>query len=125
MELNIAIVGLGRVGSELLEELLKLKKNKITVVAVAEKAETEGLSLAKSVNVPVMEFEDIARIGESLDIIFEVTGVSETRSTLRSILQETKNSHTVIASETIVYLLSMVIEDMTFHHVHDNKGYEG
>lgn len=46
MELKIAVVGLGRVGSELLEELLKLKKNNITVVAVAEKAETEGLALA-------------------------------------------------------------------------------
>lgn len=70
-----------------------------------------------------MDFEEIARIGESLDIVFDVTGVSDTRSTLRSILQETNNRHTVIASETIVYLLSMVIEDMIYHNVHDNKGY--
>ena len=123
MKLNIAIVGLGRVGLELLEELLKLKKNNITVVAVAEKAETDGLALAKAENIPVVEFEELAKMGNGLDIIFDATGVSEIRSTLRSILQETKNSHTVIASETIVYLLAMVIEDMTFHHVHDNKGY--
>ena len=80
MELKIAVVGLGRVGSELLEELLKLKKNKITVVAVAEKAETEGLALAKSEDVPNIGFEEIAKIGESLDIIFDVTGHSETRT---------------------------------------------
>jgi len=123
MELKIAIVGLGRVGSELLEELLKLKKNNIRVVAVSEKSETEGLALAISEDVPNIGFEEIAEIGEALDIIFDVTGDNETRSKLRTILQETDNKHTIIASETIVYLLSMIIEDMTFHQLHDNKGY--
>ncbi len=123
MELNVAIVGLGRVGSALLVELLKLKKDNINLVAVAEIAETSGLTLAKSEDVPDMNSEEIARMGESLDIIFDVTGDSEVRSTLRSIMQETKNSHTVIASETIVYLLSKVIEDMIYHNVHDHRGY--
>ena len=124
MKLNVAILGLGRVGTELLEELLKLEKNNITVVAVAESTITPGLELARSNNVSIMPFEEIARIGEELDIIFDVTSVPEVRSTLRTILQENNNRHTTIASETIVYLLAMVIEDMA--HVdllHERKGH--
>jgi hypothetical protein len=48
---------------------------------------------------------DVISLGNKVDIIFDLTGDPELRKKLRASLQETKNTHTVIAPEVMAHLL--------------------
>ena len=53
---------------------------------------------------------DVVTLGDAVDIIFDLTGDSATRSALRKGLQESNNHHTVIAPEVMAKLLSMFFD---------------
>ena len=105
---NIAIIGLGRVGAVFLGAMLQ-KKQEINLVCVAERGETPGKATALANGVKVATLDDIVAMGDQVDIIFELTGVRETRRELREKLLTHNNAHTVIASETIARLIGSLI----------------
>ena len=123
MKINIAIVGLGRVGSILLKQMVNNKNKGINIIAVAEISETPGKIFAKEQNIKISSLDEIARSDERIDIIFELTGEFEVRKLLRNILRDTKNDHTVIATETIGTLICLVLTDKSLPDVHNHKGY--
>jgi len=121
--MNIAIIGLGRVGAQFLNQITTYKKNGVNILAVAELGDTEGKTMAKEMGLELKTSEEIAAMGESLDIIFELTGNSEVRKAMRNALKEANNTHTAIAPENFAYLIWSIIENKPLPDVHSNKGY--
>ncbi len=121
---SIAIVGLGRVGSVFLAELLRRPNKDIEVVAVAEKNETSGKILAKSQGIAVLDIDALIAMGEKIDILFDLTGMPAIRRELREKLSDASNRHTIIATETIAKLIwSLVASEVALPGVHDKTGY--
>jgi len=121
--MNIAIVGLGRVGTQFTKKLMNFKAKGIHIIAVAEEGETEGKEIAMEKGVPLKSCDEITKMGDHIDIIFDLTGNAEVRKMLRNGLQQNKNLHTAIAPETFAYLLWSVLEDKPLPDVHAHKGY--
>jgi len=121
--MNIAIIGLGRVGAQFIQKSAYFKEKGIQIVAAAEPHDTEGKKAAIETGIPVKRSDEIALMGDSLDIIFDLTGSAEVRRSLRTGLHQSDNHHTTIAPETIAYMLWSIMEDKTLPDVHKHKGY--
>lgn len=121
---TIAIVGLGRVGSVFLEGLLNHGHDGITVTAVAENGETSGKVLARAKDIPVLDIDALIAQGESIDILFDLTGAPAVRKELREKLMASNNRHTIIATETIAQLVwSLLASGEALPTVHKQAGY--
>lgn len=110
---NIAIIGLGRIGSAFLKEMLKKSAKGITLEFAAEQNETPGKEMAKKAGLKLVTLDEVVQLGEKIDVIFELTGLPEVRKELREKLITSKNNHTVIASESIVRTIWALISDET------------
>lgn len=108
---RIAIIGLGRIGSAFLSQMLLKRSQGIELVCAAEAADTLGRQLAVKSGIAIKSLDDIVGLGNRLDVIFELTGLPEVRRELREKLVASKNAHTVIASESIVRVIWALISD--------------
>lgn len=121
---SIAIVGLGRVGSVFLEELLRRPNKNISVVAVAENEDTSGKILAKARGIAILDIDELITRGDSIDILFDLTGVPVVRKELREKMMAANNRHTIIATESIARLIwSLLSSDGALPSVHSKTGY--
>jgi predicted dinucleotide-utilizing enzyme len=117
---NIAIIGLGRIGSAFLGAMLQ-KKQSINLVCVAEQADTPAKALAVANGIRIATLDEIAAMGDKIDIVFELTGVPAVRKELREKLLTTKNVHTVIASETVARLIGSLISETDMPEISGRK----
>jgi predicted dinucleotide-utilizing enzyme len=117
---NIAIIGLGRVGSAFLGAMLQKKQN-INLVCVAERADTPAKAQAVASGVKIATLDEIVAMGDKIDIIFELTGMRAIRQELREKLLAQNNAHTVIASETIARLIGSLISDVKLPVIEGRK----
>ncbi|MGC1440023.1 MAG: homoserine dehydrogenase [Burkholderiaceae bacterium] len=108
---RIAIIGLGRIGSAFLRQIIVNLNSDIELVCVAEAADTPGRQLAQKSGIRVSSLDDIVAMGEKINVIFELTGLPEVRSELREKLVKSKNNETVIASESIARVIWALISD--------------
>lgn len=108
---NIAIIGLGRIGSAFLGELLRKQAEGIRMVCAAEVSDTPGKERAAAAGIKIVTMDEIVSMGPEIDVIFDLTGLPEVRTELREKLTAAKNRHTVIASETIVRVVWALISD--------------
>lgn len=106
---RIAIIGLGRIGSAFLSQMLQKRSQGIDLVCTAEAADTPGRQLAVKSGIAIKSLDDIVALGNRIDVIFDLTGLPEVRRELRDKLVASKNAHTVIASETIVRVIWALI----------------
>lgn len=109
-KIRVALLGLGQAGQTFAEHFLEKIQERaapVEIVAVADHHTDSPVALGFAQNgVPVFQDAlDIAKLGDQVDIIFDLTGNSRTRQELRLKLLETRNSHTIIATELIVDLL--------------------
>lgn len=106
--INVAIAGLGRVGSQFLQALLSVNAEGIKVIAVAEpKEDTESVNLAKDKGIAYFrDARDMLRaLDDSIDVLFELTGNAVVRTELYEILSQNANRKTVIVPEPVAYLI--------------------
>ena len=108
---RIAIIGLGRIGSAFLKQMLLKRSQGIHIVCAAEAADTPGRQQAMQSGIAIKTLDDIVALGKGVDVVFELTGLPEVRRELRDKLVEARNTHTVIASETIVRVIWALISD--------------
>lgn len=106
---RIAIIGLGRIGSAFLSQMLQKRSQGIELVCAAEAADTPGRQLAVKSGIAIKSLDDIVALGNGIDVIFDLTGLPGVRRELRDKLVAAKNAHTVIASETIVRVIWALI----------------
>ncbi|MBF0392077.1 MAG: homoserine dehydrogenase [Alphaproteobacteria bacterium] len=121
--LNIAIVGMGRVGTQFLQELLPHAHKGLSVMCISEMEETPGKDMARRRGIRIMTVEEIIGMGESIDVIFDLTGNGQLRRLLRESMVATRNTHTVIASETIAQLVWCLVTDKSLADHHGHTGY--
>lgn len=121
--MNIAIVGLGRVGTQFINKMMNFKTKGIHIIVAAEEDDTEGKKSAIDRGIQIKTSDEIASMGDYIDIIFDLTGNPEVRKSLRHGLLQHKNNHTAVAPETFAYLLWSVLEDKPLPNVHFHKGY--
>lgn len=105
MAVKLAIVGLGTVGAEFLEEILKHKEKGIEVSCVAEMAETNGKQIARSKNIEIATIEQIIGKATEIDVVFDLTGSKTVRRMLRDGLGKSGNRHTVVVPETVSHMV--------------------
>ena len=108
--INVALIGLGRVGNQFAASLAKhieQGNEPIKIIAVAEQdPNSDAAKKFAADGVPVYtDAAEVASLGEKVDIIFDLTGVPSVRQTLRESLQNTDNRHTVIVPEVFARLL--------------------
>ena len=121
---SIAIVGLGRVGSVFLEELLRQTSKGIEIVAVVEKGATIGRALAEARGIRNLSMDQLVALGSGVDILFDLTGVAAVRQELRDKMMATGNRHTIIATENIAQLIwALISSGSDLPSVHANTGY--
>lgn len=108
---RIAIIGLGRIGSAFLQQMLQKRSHGIEIVGAAEAADTPGRRQAANAGIMLKTLDEVVAMGSTIDVIFELTGRTEVRRELREKLVASKNPHTVIASESIVRIIWALISD--------------
>lgn len=108
---KIAIIGLGRIGSAFLRNILQRKGRGVELVGVAETGATPGRQLATDAGLPLLSLDQIVALGAGVDVLFDLTGMPAVRRELREKLMERSNNHTVIASETIARLIWSLTSD--------------
>jgi len=108
---NIALIGLGRIGSAFLSQMLRKNGGGINLAYAAEQMDTPGKAQAIVEGIKIVSLDDIVALGDRIDVIFELTGLPSVRKELREKLTSANNRHTVIASETIVRVIWALISD--------------
>jgi predicted dinucleotide-utilizing enzyme len=108
---NIAIVGLGRIGSAFLRNMLGRRERGVNLVAVAESGNTPGRQMALDAGLKVVSLDEIVDLDNGVDILFDLTGIPAVRREIREKLMARNNHHTVIASETIARLIWAMTTD--------------
>lgn len=106
---SITIVGLGKVGSAFLEELLGQSNQRIEIVAVVKSGETTGRALDKARGIENLSIDELVGMGDELDMLFDLTDVTAVRQELREKLRASGNRHTVIATENIARMIWALI----------------
>lgn len=125
-DVNVAILGLGRVGSTFLEKLTEKERQGIKIVAAAEPNQnSEGVKIAKDKGIRVYsDSKDVIALGEGVDIIFDLTGNPDARKALRSGLAQSGNQNTVVAPEVIAFLVwDLMGGGAGFPSAHTKRGY--
>ena len=108
--IRVALVGLGSVGEVFAEHFLeKIQEGgmPIEIVAVADRHLDSPIALGFSQdNIPTFaDAQEVVKLGDKVNIIFDLTGNSAVRQKLRGKLMESKNHHTVIAPAVLACLL--------------------
>lgn len=119
---SLAIVGLGRVGTFFLEQMLRRKREGIRITAVVEMLDTPGKILAQDEGIPVLTLEDLTGNCGEVDFIFELTGSMNVRAQLKSDLALAGNRRTIVVPEALAHFISALIGWGPMPDVHPDKG---
>lgn len=121
--IRIVLIGAGETGTPLLRQLLAA--DFVEVVGVADLSDDmPGMQLARSRGVATTrDFMTLARLGDAVDIIIDVTGVARVREQLRQYLHESGNHHTIIMHELIAVLLMSLSQGKRVSMKHDSVDY--
>lgn len=122
--IRIALIGAGDTGTPLLRQLLGAPF--VTLVAVADLSDAQpGMVLARERGVRTTnDFMDIARLGNAVDIVIDVTGVAKVRDALRQHYQADANHHTIIMHERIAVLLMSLSKGELVDSKHHRVDYD-
>ena len=106
-EIQIAIVGLGKIGNTFFKKLLEKERHGIKLVGVVEQNhDTPGIELAKTKGIKIYDnLDKLLYLSQEVDVIFDLTGNIDARENIRGGLVRAGNRHTVIAPEMITFLV--------------------
>lgn len=120
---RIAVIGAGETGTPLLTQLLDAPFVDILGVADLD-AEAPGMRLARARGVATTtDFMDLARLGEAVDVLIDVTGVPKVREALRQHMQDSGNTHTLIVHEMVVQLMLSLLSGRLVQLKHEVEEY--
>ncbi len=118
-KVRMAVIGAGRTGTPLIENLLEIPY--IELVGVCDlDPEAPGAQLAKRYDVFFTQsVDELAARGEEIDMIIEVTGNPEVKPRLKEIFIEQGNKTTVILHDIVARLvLSIATGSNTLLHTY-------
>lgn len=104
-KISVVVIGGGETGTPLLRQLAEAPFVEILGVADLDE-DAPGMMLATEKGIATTtDFMELVQKGSEVDIIIEVTGVSEVRERLRTYMQQSENHHTIIMHEMIAILM--------------------
>lgn len=108
---RIAVVGGGRTGAPLIDDLLK--RPYVQLVGVADvDADSPGALLAKAAGVPfTTDALLFAADGDRIDLLIEVSGDGTVKRRLKDAFIKAGNRHTIIMHDLIARLLMTMVTD--------------
>lgn len=121
---RVAVVGGGRTGTPLIQDLLD--RPYVDLVGVADvNSESTGALLAKGAGVFfTTDAMELVGMGEDIDLIIEVSGDPDLKPRMKQAYQEQGNRHTIILHDLVARLfISMVSgaqELVETYHPHDD-----
>lgn len=120
---RVAVIGAGETGTPLLRKLLDAPFVELLGVADLD-ADAPGARLVRERGVATTtDFMDLARLGETVDVLIDVTGVPSVREALRREMQETGNHHTLIVHEVVVQLMLSLLTGSLVRLKHGAQDY--
>lgn len=120
---RVAVVGAGETGTPLLRKLLAAPFVELVGVADLD-GDAPGMQLARHRNImTTTNALDLAALGESLDVLIDVTGVTAVREGLRKAMQDTGNHHTLIMHEKVVQLMLSLLAGELVRLKHGTQDY--
>ena len=120
---RIAVIGAGETGTPLLQKLLDAPFVELLGVADLD-AEAPGMRLARAKGVTTTtDFMELARLGETVDVLIDVTGVPKVREALRQHMQDSGNHHTLIVHEVVVQLILSLLSGKLVNLKHEALEY--
>lgn len=123
-KIRIGIVGAGETGTPLLKQLLDASFIEVVGVADLDQA-MPGIGLARARGIQTTtDFMDIARLGDGIDILIDVTGVATVREQLRDFFQQSGNHHTIIMHELIAILMMSLSRNELVFSKHNQRDYD-
>lgn len=104
---NVVIVGMGRIGATFLSKLTEKSELGVSILAVVESDMTSpGVEVATMKHIEIFSSIDslVKKIGENVDVIFDLTGSKMSTDAVRVSLQNAGNKHTVLVPEIVAFL---------------------
>lgn len=122
-KIRIGLIGAGETGTPLLKQLLDASF--VEVVGVADlNQDMPGIKLARERGIKTTaDFMDIAKLGNGVDILIDVTGVAKVREQLRDFFQQSGNHHTIIMHELIAVLMMSLSKNELVTSKHNQRDY--
>jgi predicted homoserine dehydrogenase-like protein len=122
-KIRIGVIGAGETGTPLLKQLLDASF--VEVVGVADlNQDMPGIKLARERGIKTTaDFMDIAKLGNGVDILIDVTGVAKVREQLRDFFQQSGNHHTIIMHELIAVLMMSLSKNELVTSKHNQRDY--
>lgn len=108
---NIAIIGLGKVGTFFLDQLIQRSNLGLNIVCAVELWETEGKKEAEENGIAIVGLDDVIEFGDDVDFIFNLTGDSSVQGQLREKLAEKGNQHTELVSDHVLKVIWSMMTD--------------
>jgi len=119
---NIAIIGLGRIGTSFLKGILAADESyNLKLVCVVEKNETEGKELARQSGISIATLDELLELNVGVDVIFDLTGSAAFGEELHRRLAERKNHFTNVAPLNITRLIWALLSDEYLPSVHGTR----
>ena len=109
-----------------LQKMTEQRSSGVKLVAVVEaRADAPGVKIAEEKKIKIYkEVQDIVRLGDTVDVVFDLTGSAEVRRALRSGLAGSSNRHTVVAPEVVAFLIwGLIASGEAFPESHAISGY--
>lgn len=123
-KIRIVLIGAGETGTPLLRQLLAASFVEVLGVADLNDAQP-GIQLARAQGVPTSnDFMTLVSLGQTVDIIIDVSGATKVREQLRHYLQESGNHHTIIMHELIAVLLMSLSQGQLVSMKHNPVNYD-
>lgn len=123
-QLKIGIIGAGKTGKYLIEQLMGFDFINIVMVSDIQE-DAPGFVFARGNGLPVTtNYMDVAKLGKEVDLIIEVTGQKDVKLGLRSYMQENGNKHTVIVPELVAVLMMSMAKGELVDSFHGFQQYE-
>lgn len=122
-KIRIGVIGAGETGTPLLQQLLDASF--VEVVGVADlNQDMPGIALARARGIPTYaDCMELAKLGQAIDILIDVTGVPKVRDLLRTHFQSTGNHHTIIMHELIAVLMMSLSKNELVSSKHNQVDY--
>ena len=110
-KIRVAVVGGGRTGTPLIDDLLR--RPFVELVGVADvDTDSPGSVLARDNGVFVTsDFEELASMGDGVDIIIEVSGDPEVKPKLKNAFVVQGNRTTIIMQDIVARLIMSIVAD--------------
>ena len=110
-QVNIAIVGLGKIGTFFLNQLIQRSNLGLSILCASEPNDTEGKALAKDNGIVLVDLDTMISFGEDVDFIFNLTGSESVQIELQEKLKLSGNTKTELISERTLQVVWTMLTD--------------